>query len=458
MLSFAAFPPVGTSSIVSTNCFLTEFGAPPKSSKFGFWFAPLVLLFPSPPVFASCHLNTEIRYPHFIQQFPFCLSPHVKSNQAMPHSKNFRVYFVLAILLIAATVVLLREHRPSFLRPNLHMYAYASTADGSVAVIDLVNLHTIARISVGPAISDLREHAKRDEIWGVSSAGGFLFVLDAPSNRLTRIPVGPSPFSIDFSPSGDRIYTTAAGADQLIVVDAASRQIYGRAHTGSEPVQARLTPDAKNIAVVNRRASTLSIHDARTLQLLNSIPVIPQPDEVVITRDSSLAFVLSRSQTRLSVVDLQRAVLLTNLQLAGKPTQMILKPDGGELYVFTPDAHGLQAINTWTHEMGDYMLLGSAPTSAIIDSDGTAMYVADRAASRVVPVDIYNRRVSKPISVGAAPSAMRFSPTDPGAKPPMLLVVDESSDDLAVIRTRTDSLLTLIPVGSEPQRLAVKTF
>jgi YVTN family beta-propeller protein len=40
----------------------------------------------------------------------------------------------------------------------------------------------------------------------------------------------------------------------------------------------------------------------------------------------------------------------------------------------------------------------------------------------------------------------------------MLLVVDESSDDLAVIRTRSDSLLTLIPVGSHPERLAVKTF
>ena len=213
----------------------------------------------------------------------------------MSHSKNFRVYFVLAVLLGAATVVLLREHRPSFLRPNLHMYAYASTADGSVAVIDLVNLHAFAKIPVGPAISDLREHAHRDEIWGVSSTGGFLFVLDAPTNQVTRIPVGPSPLSIDFSPSGDRIYTTSAGADQLIVVDAASRQIYGRAHTDSEPVQARLTPDARNIAVVNRRASTLTIHDARTLQLLNSIPVIPQPDEVIITPDSSLSFVLSRS-------------------------------------------------------------------------------------------------------------------------------------------------------------------
>jgi DNA-binding beta-propeller fold protein YncE len=377
----------------------------------------------------------------------------------MARARNLRLYFALTILLISATVILLSEHRPSFLRPNLHMYAYVSTADGSLTVIDLARLQAIERITIGPTISDLREHSTRDEIWGVSTAGGYVFVLDTPTYHINRISVGPAPYSLDFSADGNRVYTTASGSDQLVAVDTVSRQVYGRAHTNPEPVQARLTPDGKNIVVVNRRAGMLSIHDTRTLQLLNSIRIIPQPDEVVITPDSTLAFVISRTQNRLSVVDLERAVLLANLELAGTPTQMLLKPDGGELYVISPDAHGLQAVNTWTHEMGDSMLLGSAPASAIITPDESEMYVADRAAARVIPVDIYNRRLlGRPITVGAYPSHMRFSPTERGATPPMLLVVDEDSDDLAVIRTRTDSLLTLIPVGPRPQRIAVKTF
>ncbi len=373
--------------------------------------------------------------------------------------KSPRVYFVLVVLLISAVVLLLREHRPSFLRPNLHMYAYVSTADGSLTVVDLARLQAVGKVAVGGDVSDLREHSKRDEIWGVSSSGGFVFVLDARSNQVTRIPVGLAPYSLDFSASGERIYTTASGSDQLVEIDTRSRQVYGRAHTNAEPVQARLAPDAKNVVVVNRRAGVVSIHDARTLQLLTSIPVIPQPDEVVIAPDSAVAFVMSRTQKRISVVDLERAVLITNLELAGKPTQMLLKPDGGELFVISPEAHGLQAVNTWTHEMTDSMLLGFAPASAIVTPDESEMYVADRAASRVIPVDIYNRRLlGRPIPVGSSPALMRFSPTDAGAQPAMLLVVDESSDDLAVIRTRSDSLITLIPVGNRPQRLAVKTF
>jgi len=39
----------------------------------------------------------------------------------MNRPKNFRAYFVAAALGIGGIVLLLREHRPSFLRPDLHL-------------------------------------------------------------------------------------------------------------------------------------------------------------------------------------------------------------------------------------------------------------------------------------------------------------------------------------------------
>ena len=165
----------------------------------------------------------------------------------MSPAKNFRVFFLASLLIVCAILVIAHDHRPSFLRPNLRMYAYVSTDDGAVTVVDLIALHSIAKIPVGPVIADLREHTFRPEIWGVSNGGNYVFVLDTHSNQLTRIPVGPAPYCIDFSPSGDRVYTVASGSDQLVAVDTASRQIYGRAHTNPEPIQARITPDAKSI-------------------------------------------------------------------------------------------------------------------------------------------------------------------------------------------------------------------
>jgi DNA-binding beta-propeller fold protein YncE len=136
---------------------------------------------------------------------------------------------------------------------------------------------------------------------------------------------------------------------------------------------------------------------------------------------------------------------------------MILKPDGGELYVISPESHGLQAINTWTHEVGDYVLLGSAPSYAALLPDASELFVSDTAAGRITPVEIINRRVSRPIPAGQSPAMLAF---DPGDTPSLLLVVNQGSGDLAVIRVRTDSqsLITLIPIGEHPQDLAVKLF
>ena len=39
----------------------------------------------------------------------------------MNRPKNFRVYFLVAALAVGGMVLLLREHRPSFLRPDLHL-------------------------------------------------------------------------------------------------------------------------------------------------------------------------------------------------------------------------------------------------------------------------------------------------------------------------------------------------
>ncbi len=378
--------------------------------------------------------------------------------------KNFRLYFLLAALGIGGIVLLLREHRPSFLRPDLHLSAYVTTADGNVTVVDLVKLKAVARIAVGPGLSGMREHPTRPEIFGLSSTGGYVWILDPRANHFTgqvtaRIAVGPLPYALDFSPEGSRIYTTASGNNTLLAIDVKSRAVVGRAMTGREPVLAHVTPDGKTVLVVNRRDASLGIHDATTLTLRGSVSVVPQPEDVAVLPDGSLAFVLSRSERRISVVNLRRGVLVTHLELAGKPTDMLLKPDGGELYVISPEAHGLQAINTWTHEVGDYMVLGSTPTRGVLSSDASLLYVSDTAGDRVTPVDIFNRRIIRdpgkgfPVPAGDSPTALRFDPAEN-----LLLVVSQGSGDLAVIRVRTNFLVTMIPVGDHPQDLAVKLF
>src|SRR6266478_5335478 len=77
--------------------------------------------------------------------------------------RNARVIALTAVLLVGAATLLLREPRVSFLRPGLRLNAYVSTADGSVAVVDLVRLRAVARVGA--------EHAGESS-GGARSGGG----------------------------------------------------------------------------------------------------------------------------------------------------------------------------------------------------------------------------------------------------------------------------------------------
>lgn len=105
------------------------------------------------------------------------------------------------------------------------------------------------------------------------------------------------------------------------------------------------------------------------------------------------------------------------------------------------------------------MELGSAPSRGVLSSDASLLFVSDAAADRVTPVDIVNRRIIREpgkgflIPAGDDPTALAFDPNES-----LLLVVSRGSGDLAVIRVRTNSLVTMVPVGDRPQELAVKLF
>src|ERR1700675_5102996 len=117
---------------------------------------------------------------------------------------NKRLIFLLVLLGALATREVAFELRPSFLRPGLHLMAYVgNTADGTLTIIDLVKLSPVATILVGPGPSGVRAHPTRNEIWGLSSAGGYAWVLDTNTNRVVaKIPVGSEPYALDFSRAG----------------------------------------------------------------------------------------------------------------------------------------------------------------------------------------------------------------------------------------------------------------
>ena len=154
-----------------------------------------------------------------------------------------------------------------------------------------------------------------------------------------------------------------------------------------------------------------------------------------------------------SVLRLDPPELITEIDTGGRINTLLMKPDGGEVYVLSPDTHGMTVINTQTNDVGDFVELGDDPVAGVVTRSGSTLYACDAADSRVLVVNLPYRELLGSSPTGQHPVACTLDPEQR-----MLLAVDRGSDDLAIVARAGPHLVTLVPVGKQPDSLAVKLF
>jgi DNA-binding beta-propeller fold protein YncE len=90
----------------------------------------------------------------------------------------------------------------------------------------------------------------------------------------------------------------------------------------------------------------------------------------------------------------------------------------------------------------------------LVSADNSLLYESNFSSQEISLYSIDDgKRIAPSIHVGDGPDALAFS-----ASGHLLFAVDARSGDVAVIRTSTPSLFTLLPTGHQPNAIAVKAF
>jgi YVTN family beta-propeller protein len=118
-------------------------------------------------------------------------------------------------------------------------------------------------------------------------------------------------------------------------------------------------------------------------------------------------------------------------------------------------------IETGTNEVGSSTLIGQHPTHALVTRDSSRLYASNFGSNSVAVYDIDLGRRIATLSVGSHPDGLALSQDEN-----YLLVLDTQAGDVTVIQKRTPrklepteySLLTMIPVGVQPNGIVVKAF
>jgi len=352
--------------------------------------------------------------------------------------------------------------------PNYREFAYVTNGDsGTVTVIDVVNVRVDREIPVGVNPVAVIANPARDEVYvvnaGSDSGRGSLSIIDTEKNAVAAtIPLERRPVSIELNGDATLAYVANSGSNSISVIDVKARQEIAQIGTGEEPAEARISPDNQTLVVANRHGNSVSIIDAAARSVRAVFDGCPGAADVAILPDSSKAFIACSAGHQVMTVALaggkndagQPDRLESLLDVGRAPLQLAMKPDGGELFVSNSLSDSISEVDTSKNDVGGAYLIGDDPVRGIVSADNSLLYIADFRSQYVTAYSIDDgKRLIPSIHVGDGPVAMAFS--ESGL---LILVVDNRSGDVAVVRTKTDALFTILPTGRAPNAIAVKSF
>jgi YVTN family beta-propeller protein len=331
----------------------------------------------------------------------------------------------------------------------------------------VVNVRIDRELAVGHHPVAVAASPTHNEIYvvnaGAAGANGSISVIDAEHNTVVAtINVHRQPLSIDLDADGARAYVANSGSNSISVIDLKARREIAQFGTGQQPVAARLAADGKTLVVANQAGNSATIMDpadGHVRALLGNCPGAAVP---VILPDSSKAFVACSGGHQVMVIALANSKARPNqpdalealMDVGRGPSDLALKPDGGEIFVSNSLSDSVSEIYNTTDEVGDTYMIGAEPVFGLVSRDNSLLYVANQRSQEVTVYSIDDgKRLAPSLHVGDGPAAMAFS--DAGH---LLFVADSVSGDVAVVRTATQSLFTLLPAGRDPNSIVDKAF
>ena len=385
---------------------------------------------------------------------------------------------VFAFSLLALALAGCRTHDFPTYDANYREYAYVTNGgSGTVTVLDVVNVRVDRELPVGQNPVAVAASPTRNEVYVVNSGAagsqGSLSVIDAENNTVVAtIPMHRQPVSIDIDGEGKLAYVANTGSNSISVVDLKSRREVAQIGAGEDPVAVRLSPDGKTLAVANRKGNSLSLIDPKGLTVRSVFADCPGAADVVMMADSSKAFVACSAGHQVMSVALAKASqptssqagvaaaipahpdrLETFMDVGRGPVQLALKPDGGEVFVVNSVSNSISEVITGTNDVQGASMMGDNPVSGLVSRDNALLYVSNLHSQNVIVYSINDGKRAGWVHVGDGPSALAFS-----AAGNLLFVVDARSGDVAVVRTASSTLFTLLQTGRNPNAIVDKSF
>ncbi len=344
-------------------------------------------------------------------------------------------------------------------------FAFVANQEGqAVAVVDLTALALTRHIPLGANPAQVLAHPSIPSVYALTPGDASIHEIRAGELKPGRKAVLPfEPSLMKLSPAGDAIWAMCPKGKALIRVPVDTLRPGVRISLPAEPSAFDFAPEDRS----TRGAIAISLGAEGALALARGGKVEThalggETGDVLFRSDGRQAIVAGLSDRQLIFHDIESGRVAVRLPLAVRPSKLCMKPDGGQLFVTGEGSDAVVNVFPFWTEVGLFMLAGRAPGAMAVSRSPEYLFVANPRSGNVSIVNIGSGQSQKMVAqanVGRGPCFIAVTPNDEYA-----CVLNRDSGDMAVLhipsitakRSKSATLLTMIPVGSAPVSAVVK--
>lgn len=266
------------------------------------------------------------------------------------------------------------------------------------------------------------------------------------------IEVGKRPRGLAASKDGRLLYVAVSDANQVAIVDTATRKVL-RSFPTPDPETFALAPDERTIFTANENDSLMSHIRISDGKVLRQVQVGGEPEGTAISPDGKLVIQASESSSMAHVIDAASGKVLDNLLVDTRPRYVSFTPDGSRFWVSSEVRGTVTVFDTASRkQVGKIDLDAANLTDGIVQAvgttftrDGKRAFVALGRGKRVAEVDPATLKILRSWPVGFRAWNLALSPDES-----RIYTADGLDGTMSVIDLKSGKTLAPVKLGGKP--------
>lgn len=263
----------------------------------------------------------------------------------------------------------------------------------------------VTTVYVGNNAWDICSLPSGEYVYVTNRGDDNVSVIRTSDNSVTQtVNVGENPYGICSLPSGEYVYVTNWGSDNVSVIRTSDNTVVADINTGNRPVGVCTLPSGEYVYVTNRDDNNVSVIRTSDNSVVATVDVGTTPYRICSLPSGDYVYVTNLSSDNVSVIRTSDNSVVNTIDVYTQPIGVCVLPSGEYVYVSNYGNDVVAVIRTSDNSVVETINVLDGPWGTCTHPSGDCIYVANSIENMVSIIRTSDNTVITSIFVGNNPS------------------------------------------------------